>query len=105
MIRTILQTLFLVFIGVLLGQIPAGHSTLGRTAWSETQALGAWSGGQLQSMVSYAGFGDSALSKWLGNFRTSNQPTKAASRPTRREETDPEGLTPSDREAIRQILE
>lgn len=105
MIRTILQTIFLVFVGVLLGQIPAGSSTLGRTAWSETQSLGAWSGGQLQSMVSYAGFGNSGLSKWLGKFKSSGKPNKDTSRSTRREETDPEGLTPSDREAIRQILE
>lgn len=105
MIRTILQTLVLVFVGVLLGQIPAGRTTLGRTAWNETQNLGAWGGGQLQSMVSYAGFGDSAFSKWLGKFKTSVKPTKDTSRPTRREDADPEGLTPSDREAIRQILE
>ncbi len=89
MIRTILQAILLVFIGILVGQIPLGKSTLGRTAWKETQSLGLWGGGQLQSMVSYAGFG-----------------RKEASRPpTHREKTDPEGLTPSDRDAIRRILE
>lgn len=88
MIRTLLIVLAFTYIGLLLGELPVGKSTLGKVVLKESKSALNWSGEKASHFMAYAGFGDVKEVK------------KA-----RRVEQDPEGLTVLDKEALRKILE
>lgn len=107
MFRKILYLLIAVYAGILIGEIPAGKMTVGRIVLAQTMNLGNWTTTQAHSLVSYAGLGDSKFFDWLGKTPpvATPAPSKAKPRQTRRDESDPEGLSLVDKNAIRQILE
>jgi hypothetical protein len=98
MFRTLLTIVLFVYAGILIGEIPIGKTTVGRSAWIQTRNTLQWTGQQAHGLVTYAGFGELAVFKWL-----ESQPTPKKS--PRSEPKDEEGMTPSDKAALRKILE
>lgn len=88
MIRTLLTVVAFTYLGVLLGELPMGKSTLGKVVMKESKSALSWSGEKASTFMAYAG---------LGDFKEAKKP--------RRVEQDPEGLTVLDKEALRKILE
>jgi hypothetical protein len=127
MIRKALIALLILYVGLLVGEIPVGKHTFGRAAFLETCNALNWTNGQLNSLVSYAGLADSSVAKWFRKTEPVAKPAPkveskpipapvSASAPVARHiqvttpaqprvEADIEGLTPLDKEALRNILE
>jgi hypothetical protein len=126
MIRKALIAILILYTGILIGEISVGNSTIGRTAWEQTLAGLNWSGDQAHSLAVYAGLGDSSFMKWFAKPAVAPKPEQktiavgkptpapvprkpvaapSATAPAALVETDPEGLTPLDKEALRNILE
>ncbi len=133
MIRKALIALLILYVGLLIGEIPVGNHTFGRAAFLETRAALSWGNGQLNSLVAYSGLGDSSIAKWFSKTEPAPKPIpKPANKPLvlatpksepapipaamprhtqvttptqPRAEADIEGLTPLDKEALRNILE
>ncbi len=112
MLRAISITLLMLYVGILVGEIPMRGTPLGETTWAQTRAALNWSGDQAHTLVTRAGLADHAWMKWLTGKRISprsaapSQKAKLVPVPPPTEITaDEEGLTLQDKEALRQILE
>lgn len=91
MFKPILRFVLTVFGGVLLGQIPVGRTTVGRSAWQYTQQFLSWSGNQAHSLVKQAG---------LTDIRWDWVPGRESAKKTRDNRTDS-----VDKESMRKLLE
>lgn len=113
MIRNALTALALVYIGVLVAQIPVDKSTVGQIVLRESLNAVDWSRAQTNHLVSYAGFGESVVGRTLAKAPARTETllkpaaTAPAPAPVKRTEVekDAEGLTLQDKQAIRRILE
>lgn len=103
MLRSLLTVVLALLVGILVGEIPVDKSTIGRTAWELARKGIDWSSGKFQTFVTHAEIGDKTVTKWLG--KSAGSVVKQKAPPKKLEEEDPEGLTLSDKEALRKILE
>lgn len=122
MFRKILYLVLSVYAGILIGEIPLGNSTIGRTAWEKTKNFGDWTTDQTHSLIKYAGFGEigsvavspppppplaPAAPKMPAPPPRPVAPLAPAPQPRKLEPAyrDPEGLSFVDKAEIRKILE
>jgi len=92
MFKTLVRYTLVLFSGLLLGQIPLGSTTLGRSAWQQTQNLLFWSGAQAQHWVKEAGLTDIKWD-WIPG------------RESQKRQASPPRSSTVDKEAMRKLLE
>ncbi len=100
MIQKSFAAVLILYFGLLLGEVPLGDTTVGRTAWRETNKALQWSHSQAQTFISYAGW---------GGTKPAAVAAPKIEKPELKKQEKPiepvEEFTSNDKEALRQILE